>query len=93
MHAVELTHSGGYTIGMKTAVSLPDPLYVEADRLARRQGKSRSRLYADALAEYLARHDPEVVTETLNAVCGDVDSRLDPGLAATARRALERTEW
>ena len=78
---------------MKTAVSLPDPLYAEADRLARRQGKSRSRLYADALAEYLARHDPEVVTETLNAVCGDVDSRLDPGLAATARRALERTEW
>ena len=69
------------------------PLYEEADRLARRQGKSRSRLYADALAEYLARHDPDSITETLNAVCAEEDSRLDPGLAAAAHRTLERVEW
>jgi metal-responsive CopG/Arc/MetJ family transcriptional regulator len=41
---------------MKTAVSIPDEVYQGAERLARRTKKSRSRLYGDALKEYLARH-------------------------------------
>ena len=78
---------------MKTAVSLPDPLYEEADRLAQRLGKSRSRLYADALTEYVARHDTDAVTDALNDVCDELDSRLDPGLSAFTVRTLQQTEW
>ena len=43
---------------MKTAISIPDDVFEEAERLARRMGKSRSRLYQHALAEYVARHAP-----------------------------------
>jgi metal-responsive CopG/Arc/MetJ family transcriptional regulator len=78
---------------MKTAVSLPDPLYEEADRLAQRLGKSRSRLYADALTEYVARHDTDAVTDAMNVVCDELDSRLDPDLSASTARMLSQTEW
>jgi metal-responsive CopG/Arc/MetJ family transcriptional regulator len=41
---------------MKTAISLPDRIFLEAERYARRTGRSRSQLIAVALTEYLARH-------------------------------------
>ena len=78
---------------MKTAISLPDPVFEGAERLARRLKKSRSALYAQALTEYLARHDPGAVTEAINRVCDVVDSHPDAVLAAAARRVLERSEW
>ncbi|MDZ7631520.1 MAG: hypothetical protein U5K74_09270 [Gemmatimonadaceae bacterium] len=40
---------------MKTAISLPDALFDEADAVAYRLGVSRSQLYATALAEYIAK--------------------------------------
>jgi len=84
----------GYTIGMKTAISLPDDLFRAAERHAKRLRKSRSKLYAEAVAEYLARHAPDEVTEAMNRVVDQLDGpRPDPFLAASARRALERTEW
>jgi metal-responsive CopG/Arc/MetJ family transcriptional regulator len=83
----------GYTFGMKTAISIPDEVYAEAERLTRRLKKSRSQLYTDAVREYLARHDPDAVTEALNRVCELVDSRADPAVSAASRRLLERVEW
>jgi metal-responsive CopG/Arc/MetJ family transcriptional regulator len=83
----------GYTSGMKTAVSLPDPLFRAAERHARRARKSRSQLYAEALAEYLARHAPDEVTEAMNRVVDLVGAEPDAFAPTAARRALERTEW
>ncbi len=84
----------GYTTGMKTAISLPDELFRAAERHAKRLRKSRSQLYAEALAEYLARHAPDEVTEAMNRV---VERLGEPGpegfVAAAAQRVLERTEW
>ena len=78
---------------MKTAISIPDEVFAEAEQLTRRLKKSRSQLYTDAVREYLARHDPDAVTEALNRVCERVDSRPDPAVAAAGRRLLERIEW
>jgi hypothetical protein len=50
-------------------------------------------MYSEAVAEYVIRHEPDSVTEQINAVCAEVDTRPDPFLAAAARRVLERTEW
>ena len=55
-----------YTPGMKTAISIPDDLFQAAELHAERVRKSRSQLYAEALAEYLARHAPEEVTNAMN---------------------------
>jgi metal-responsive CopG/Arc/MetJ family transcriptional regulator len=78
---------------MKTAISIPDKVYSEAERLSRRLKKSRSQVYTEAVTEYIARHDPDAVTEAMNRVCEVVDSRPDPAFAKAARRTLEATEW
>ena len=78
---------------MKTAVSIPDDLFEDAERLARRTKKSRSRLFSEALREYVARHAPEEVTETLDRVVAEVGAQADRFVAASARRVLERTDW
>ena len=41
---------------MKTAVSIPDDVFLRAEELAEQTNRTRSRLYSDALGEYLARH-------------------------------------
>jgi predicted transcriptional regulator len=83
----------GYTFGMKTAISIPDKVYVEAERLSRRLKKSRSQVYSEAVAEYIARHDPEAVTDAMNRFCEEIDTRPDPAVSAAARRRLEAIEW
>lgn len=78
---------------MKTAISIPDDVYAEAERLTRRLKISRSQLFTEAVREYLARHDPEAVTEAFDRVSDLVDSPIDPAIAAAGRRLLERVEW
>ncbi len=78
---------------MKTAISIPDEVFQEAERYARRAKKSRSKLYGEALAEYLARHAPDAVTEAMNKVCEEVGEVVDPFVARASRRILERTPW
>jgi metal-responsive CopG/Arc/MetJ family transcriptional regulator len=78
---------------MKTAISIPDDIFEKAERLARRAKRSRSELFAAALAEYVARHSPDEVTEAMNRVCAEVGYQQDAFDAAAARRVLEQTEW
>jgi len=78
---------------MKTAVSIPDDVYAAPEDLVRRLGTVRSQIYADALREYLARHDEDAVTAALNAVCDTVGEGLDSGVVAASRRILQRVEW
>jgi metal-responsive CopG/Arc/MetJ family transcriptional regulator len=78
---------------MKTAVSLPDEVFREADKLARRTGVSRSRLVSDALREYVARHAPDEVTEAMNSVVDALSTADDAFAAASARRLLKQSEW
>lgn len=78
---------------MKTAVSVPDELFEAAERQAQRTKKSRSQLYAEAIAEYLARHAPDEVTEAINAVVDRLQAPTDPFVVAASQRALRRSEW
>jgi metal-responsive CopG/Arc/MetJ family transcriptional regulator len=78
---------------MKIAVSIPDEVYERAERLARRTKMSRSRLYGDALNEYLARHAPDEVTVAVNRACAEISQTADPFVSSAARRILERSEW
>ena len=78
---------------MKTAVSIPDPVFEEAELLARKLGKSRSQLYAEAVAAYVARHDPDGITEAMNRACDAVEGAPDAASQVAARTVLEQTEW
>lgn len=77
---------------MKTAISIPDDLFAQADNLARRLNQSRSELYSRAVREYVSRHSPDDVTESLDLVVKETGA--DNAFASRAARdTLERSEW
>jgi len=51
---------------MKTAVSIPDPLFKEAEAAAKKLGLSRSRFIQIALEAYLERRREEELTAEVN---------------------------
>jgi predicted transcriptional regulator len=78
---------------MKTAVSIPNELFEGAERLARRTRRSRSRLFSDALRDYLARNSPDKITECMDRALDEIGDGKDPFISVAARRTLERSEW
>ena len=78
---------------MKTAVSIPDEVFDEAERLARRMKRPRSEIYSRALAEYVARHAPDRVTEAMNRTLAEINEPTDDFFRAASRRVLEHSEW
>jgi metal-responsive CopG/Arc/MetJ family transcriptional regulator len=75
---------------MKVALSIPDDLFESAETLTKRLGVSRSRLYATALAEFVAKNRGRKITERLDAVYASEDGRLPAALRRLQRRSLTR---
>jgi predicted transcriptional regulator len=78
---------------MKTAISLPDDVFQQADRLARKLRVSRSALYRDALAEYLLRHQPEELTAAMDRALEQAGEGSDGFASEVSRRLLDAVEW
>jgi metal-responsive CopG/Arc/MetJ family transcriptional regulator len=78
---------------MKTAVSLPDDIFRQAEATAKMLRISRSKLYATALSEYLERHNAEWITERLNEVYSKHDSKLDPAFERAMLQTLGKDPW
>lgn len=85
--------NSGYTSGMKTAISLPDEVFEQAEKAAKRLKLSRSELYSRAVAEYLARHTDNEVTASINAAIAEAGQPADTVLSAHNRRRVLETEW
>lgn len=77
----------------KTAISVPNSIFEEAERLAKRQGISRSELYAKAVATYLNRHRQENITEALNAIYDEEAAVLDTVFQHIQNASLFKGEW
>ena len=78
---------------MKTAVSIPRPLFQAAERLAKRFGIARSQLYSRALERYVAEAEEHDVTARLNEIYAGETAGLDPTLAALQAASLPREPW
>ncbi len=78
---------------MKTAVSIPDDVFEDAERLALRLQTSRSKLYARALAEFVARHDDDRVTALMDEAVREAGGQRDTFVAEAARQSMQRAEW
>jgi metal-responsive CopG/Arc/MetJ family transcriptional regulator len=78
---------------MRTPVSPPNDLLEEAARLTLELGVTRSRLFADAAADYIRRHRASSITFQLKAVYETEPSALDPALGETGTRLLRGSHW
>jgi metal-responsive CopG/Arc/MetJ family transcriptional regulator len=78
---------------MKTAISVPDQVFEQAEKAAKRLRLSRSEFYSRALAEYLARHTDSEVTAAIDAAISEAGQPGDRVILAHNRRRVLESEW
>lgn len=78
---------------MKVAVSVPDPVFEAAERLAKQRRVPRSQVFAEALQEYVARHGSDAVTEKLNEVYAAEDASIDKVFVRAQLAAIDHEAW
>jgi metal-responsive CopG/Arc/MetJ family transcriptional regulator len=80
---------------VKTAISIPDAIFEEAERLAKNRGWSRSELYTNAVSAYVNSERFLGVREKLNTVYAQNadDSAIDSRLAQAQARSMSKEKW
>jgi metal-responsive CopG/Arc/MetJ family transcriptional regulator len=78
---------------MKTAVSIPDPLFYAAESLAKRLGMSRSELFSQALEAYIEAHVHDKVRDALDEIYAEEPSGLEEPLASMQWASLPKEDW
>ena len=78
---------------MKTAISVPDPIFTRADRLAKRLHMSRSELYARAVEEYIGGHRHSSVREKLDEIYSAESAAIDPAILDAQAVSLHEEDW
>ena len=77
----------GYTLLMKTAISLPDTTFEQATRRAAELGISRSQFFAVAARRYLDALDSESVTAQINHALDHASGEDSAAVAVAAGRS------
>lgn len=78
---------------MKTAISIPDPVFEAAEKFAHRIGVSRSQLYTKAVEKYLIEFQNQSVTKKLNEIYTEEPSRLERADLTLQYSSLQKDEW
>ena len=78
---------------MKTAISIPDGLFIAADNYAKNIGVSRSHLYARAVARFLEQQSADHITQQLNDIYSTEHSKLNKSLSTMQLNSMEKEEW
>ena len=78
---------------MKTAVSLPDDLFRQAEAAARRLRVSRSQLYANAISEFLDRRQSDTVTQRLDEIYSRQPAKVDPAVHRAQLKSIGKDRW
>ncbi|MCP4296788.1 MAG: hypothetical protein GY786_14390 [Proteobacteria bacterium] len=78
---------------MKTAISIPDPVFNSAEIIAKKLNISRSELYTKAVSEYLSKHQKSHITEALNEVYSHENSSLDSAFYNSQLSSIGSESW
>jgi hypothetical protein len=82
---------------MKTAISLPDPLFAEAEAAAKDLGVSRSKLIQTALEEFLKRRREVDIADAIDRYLAKYGNELSPEdeawLAQSWETVSREVEW
>ena len=78
---------------LKTAISIPEDIYRDAEDAAKKLGMTRSRLYSAAVADFLSRYRKDDIMAKLNEVYAAGSPGIDPALAAMQLKSLPKEKW
>ena len=92
-----MRYNRGYTLYMKTAISIPDGLFKNAQRIAEKLGISRSQLFALAVKEFIENHGKNKITEKLNQIYSEQENSSNSFLEdigiETIRKTTHNDTW
>ena len=86
-------YNSGYTANMKTAISIPDTIFQQAEKTARQLKITRSELYAKAVEIFISQHHSQSVTEKLNEIYASENSGLEPEFSHAQTAMLDAENW
>lgn len=78
---------------MKTEISVPNPIFQAAERLAKELGMSLSEFYVAALAAYVATRGNGDITKSLDEVYAKEGSSLEPEIIAIQVASTVEEKW
>lgn len=78
---------------MKVAVSIPDPIFEAAEKLAKKRDIPRSQIFAEALVEYLKLRNSASVTALLDEIYSQHSSAVDEGLSNAQFESVSHEAW
>lgn len=78
---------------MKTAISIPEPIFNTAEQVAKELRLSRSELYTKAIKEFLETYHYANVTQKLNKIYVDESGQLDQGLSEIQSISIHEEDW
>jgi metal-responsive CopG/Arc/MetJ family transcriptional regulator len=79
-----------HTNSMKTAISIPDHIFKEVNKLAQENKTSRSQIFCAAVEEYLKKMKAQKLLEALNSVYADEATPEEKRLRAKTKEYYER---
>ena len=78
---------------MKTAISIPDPIFQAAEVMAKHLGISRSELFTVAVSKYIEAHDDQAITQSLNKIFSQTENELDDVMVKMQLNSLQKEKW
>jgi metal-responsive CopG/Arc/MetJ family transcriptional regulator len=76
---------------MKTAISVPDDVFREVEKVARERHSSRSEVIVAALKEYLERRKSNELLDALNQAYGAAETAEEYEVRQKAKKRYRRT--
>jgi hypothetical protein len=78
---------------MKTAISIPDAVFREAEQAAKRLGMTRSEFFTRAVRDFLGIRREAAITLSYDEAFADGQDDLERFRGEASRRALLGIEW
>ena len=80
---------------MKTAISIPDQVFEDAQQLAHELKISRSELFTKAIEGFIKERDEKQITKKLNEIYENGDSKLDTKIEKIQINSLklDKEKW
>ena len=78
---------------MKTAISIEDDIFLEAEATAKEMGLSRSKFYSKAVSEFIQNHKPDAITSKYNKIYSKNINQIEDDLAQANFDLFNKEEW
>jgi len=80
-----------YTNPMKTAISVPDDLFAEVEKIAKENHRSRSEVFVTAVREYLEKKKSQRLLTALNEACQAAETPEEYKIRDVSKKRYRKT--